>query len=209
MTAHLNPCPPGPACHQQAGCKDTACPGHPGRQTIPNRLRVPMLRIVRCTDPSLWYAGRVGSLVPYEGNSFSQGWVSRERGGYRNYVQRNDAQLIYVHVEPSSANSWPFDAAVSYQLRLQDMRNETRKQHSPASTSQAGKQSQSHLASWAEAVANVVLGFGLSVGITAVVMPAFGHHVTLGENLAITAIFTVASLLRSYALRRAFNRWAS
>lgn len=23
-------CPAGGACHQQSGCKDTACPGHPG-----------------------------------------------------------------------------------------------------------------------------------------------------------------------------------
>ena len=46
---------------------------------------------------------------------------------------------------------------------------------------------------------------GVSVALTAVVLPAYGHAVTFSQNLQITAIFTVASILRSYALRRWFN----
>ena len=64
---------------------------------------------------------------------------------------------------------------------------------------------QSHRASVIEAATNIVLGFGISVGITAVLMPALGHHVTLSENLAITSVFTVASFARAYGLRRLFN----
>jgi len=37
------------------------------------------------------------------------------------------------------------------------------------------------------------------------VFPMFGLQASLGDNLAIGAIFTVVSLVRSYALRRVFN----
>ncbi len=65
--------------------------------------------------------------------------------------------------------------------------------------------SQSKLGSLAETLAGIVIGFAVSVAITAVVMPAYGHAVSLGDNIQITAIFTVASIVRSYCLRRAFN----
>jgi hypothetical protein len=69
--------------------------------------------------------------------------------------------------------------------------------------------SQSRRMSMLETCASIAIGFCVSVGITAVVMPAYGHPVTLGDNVQITAIFTVASILRGYFLRRAFNRWAA
>lgn len=65
---------------------------------------------------------------------------------------------------------------------------------------------QSHAHSWLEAAANIGVGFAVSLVITAYLLPAFGHHITLAENVAMTSIFTVASLARSYALRRIFNR---
>jgi hypothetical protein len=34
----------------------------------------------------------------------------------------------------------------------------------------------------------------------------FGYDVKLGENLIIVTIFTVVSIIRSYTLRRVFNR---
>lgn len=64
---------------------------------------------------------------------------------------------------------------------------------------------QSHAHSLFEAVANIVVGFAVSLVITAYLLPAFGHHITLAENVAMTSIFTVASLLRSVVLRRIFN----
>jgi heme/copper-type cytochrome/quinol oxidase subunit 4 len=67
--------------------------------------------------------------------------------------------------------------------------------------------SQSRLASLAETCTSIAIGFAVSVVLTAVVMPAYGHDVTLGQNLQITAIFTVASVARGYLVRRAFNRW--
>jgi hypothetical protein len=65
---------------------------------------------------------------------------------------------------------------------------------------------QSRTASMTEAVANIVVGFVVSVVITAWLLPAMGHQVSLSENLLMTSVFTVASLIRGFAIRRAFNR---
>ena len=64
---------------------------------------------------------------------------------------------------------------------------------------------QSRLSSFAEAVISIAIGFAVSLVITAIVLPAYGHMVTLSENVQITAIFTVASIVRMYAVRRFFN----
>lgn len=37
-------------------------------------------------------------------------------------------------------------------------------------------------------------------------LPLFGHRVSLADSFWLTCIFTVISLVRSYALRRFFNR---
>lgn len=63
---------------------------------------------------------------------------------------------------------------------------------------------QSRIGSLLETCASIAIGFVVSVIITAVVMPAYGHHVSLGDNLQITAIFTVASIVRGYCVRRWF-----
>jgi heme/copper-type cytochrome/quinol oxidase subunit 4 len=58
-----------------------------------------------------------------------------------------------------------------------------------------------------ETCASIAIGFVVSVIITALVMPAYGHQVTLQDNIEITLIFTVASIVRGYAVRRLFVRW--
>lgn len=60
--------------------------------------------------------------------------------------------------------------------------------------------------SMVEACANTASGAAVSYCLGLIVYPAFGFAVTPGQNLTITAIFTIASVLRSYAWRRAFNR---
>jgi uncharacterized protein (DUF2062 family) len=67
--------------------------------------------------------------------------------------------------------------------------------------------SQSRLMSVVESVTNVAVGYGVAVGTQMAVFPFFGIEASLSDNLAIGAIFTVVSLVRSYALRRLFNRW--
>lgn len=65
--------------------------------------------------------------------------------------------------------------------------------------------SQSRRLSAVEAVANVAIGYGAALCAQIVVFPLFGMTVSLGDNLAIGAIFTAVSLVRSYAVRRLFN----
>lgn len=57
-----------------------------------------------------------------------------------------------------------------------------------------------------EATTNVVVGYALALATQMVMFPLFNLHVPLSDNLAIGAVFTVISLLRSYVLRRLFNR---
>ena len=66
--------------------------------------------------------------------------------------------------------------------------------------------SQSRTGSAVEAVANVAIGFGVAVGSQIVIFPMFGINIPLSDDLLIGAWFTVISLLRSFALRRVFNR---
>lgn len=66
---------------------------------------------------------------------------------------------------------------------------------------------QSRRQSLIEAITNVAVGYALAVLTQIVVFPWFGLKVSLNDNLAIGAMFVIVSLLRSYALRRLFERW--
>jgi len=68
--------------------------------------------------------------------------------------------------------------------------------------------SQSRLGSLVETTINMLVGFWLSVLVQAVVFPLFGYDLPLHSNMAIVAIFTIVSMIRSYVLRRIFN-WIS
>lgn len=65
--------------------------------------------------------------------------------------------------------------------------------------------SQSRLASFVEASANLAIGFVISIAIGRFLYPLFGYQVTLADNAGLTAIFTAASITRSYFTRRFFN----
>ena len=66
---------------------------------------------------------------------------------------------------------------------------------------------QSRRKSLIEAITNVVVGYGLAICTQIVVFPWFDLQVSFRDNLAIGAMFVMISLLRSYALRRLFERW--
>ncbi len=66
---------------------------------------------------------------------------------------------------------------------------------------------QSRRMSLMESIANVTVGYGIAVGTQVVVFPLFGIHASLSDNLTIGAIFTLVSIIRSYALRRAFEHF--
>ena len=65
---------------------------------------------------------------------------------------------------------------------------------------------QSRLMSLVEAVANVIVGYGVAVVTQILIFPIFGLHTTLAQNLKLGLVFPIVSIGRSYALRRLFER---
>ena len=64
---------------------------------------------------------------------------------------------------------------------------------------------QSRVVSLFEAVANVVVGYGVAVVVQIILFPVFGLGVTVRQNLVIGLVFTAVSVVRSYLLRRIFE----
>jgi len=67
--------------------------------------------------------------------------------------------------------------------------------------------SQSRLSSFIEAWINVAIGYGINFVMNLLVLPFFGLHITLTQNLALGIPYTVVSVARSYMIRRWFNRY--
>ncbi|MFI0849547.1 hypothetical protein [Mesorhizobium sp. IMUNJ 23232] len=59
-----------------------------------------------------------------------------------------------------------------------------------------------------EALANVVAGYIIAIMVQRLVYPQFGIETTLATDGMIAAVFTAASLARSYVLRRFFQHLA-
>ena len=64
---------------------------------------------------------------------------------------------------------------------------------------------QSRIMSLVEAVANVIVGYGVAVVTQILIFPIFGLHTTLAQNMKMGAIFSFVSIARSFALRRLFE----
>ena len=64
---------------------------------------------------------------------------------------------------------------------------------------------QSRLMSLVESFANVIVGYGVAVVTQILIFPLFGLNTTLAQNLKMGAVFTVVSIVRSFALRRLFE----
>jgi len=56
-----------------------------------------------------------------------------------------------------------------------------------------------------EALVNIAVGYAVAVAMQILAFPLFGLDASLEENLALGVLFTVASLCRSYVLRRIFE----
>lgn len=65
---------------------------------------------------------------------------------------------------------------------------------------------QSRRGSLIEATANTAIGYLVAVLANVAVLPMFGLHPSVSDSFAIGLVFTIISLVRSYALRRLFNR---
>ena len=171
-------------------------------QKSKDMTRVRMLRVSRCTDASLWYASRVGDLVPCLGFSYGQ-WTSREPDGHINFIDEENARVVHVFVSGKELNEYPYKHHTPIHRPIPSSTHKHTTPQKPVAPKATG-QSQSH--SFAEATTNIVVGFVVSVALTALLMPAFGHHVTLPQNIALTSVFTIASFIRAYGLRRLFNQ---
>jgi hypothetical protein len=57
-----------------------------------------------------------------------------------------------------------------------------------------------------ESVVNVAVGYGVALLSQILVFPVFNIRVSLKQNIYIGLIFTVISIIRSYLLRRLFNK---
>lgn len=68
---------------------------------------------------------------------------------------------------------------------------------------------QSKKRSFIEAVTNVLVGYLVAVISNLIVLPLFGYQVSLFDGFAIGVVFTVISLIRSYVIRRLFNKYDS
>ena len=66
---------------------------------------------------------------------------------------------------------------------------------------------QSKRGSVIEAVTNIVVGYALAVATQFAVFPIYGLKVGVAQNLGLGLAFTAVSLIRSYLLRRVFERW--
>jgi membrane protein implicated in regulation of membrane protease activity len=67
---------------------------------------------------------------------------------------------------------------------------------------------QSRVGSLVEQILNIGSGFFLSLLIWSfVIVPVWDLDVSMGDNLTITGIFTVVSVVRGYLWRRFFNKY--
>lgn len=57
-----------------------------------------------------------------------------------------------------------------------------------------------------ETITSTLTGLAFSIALQATIYPLYGFNPSLSTNAQIAAIFTVASILRGYCLRRAFNK---
>lgn len=57
-----------------------------------------------------------------------------------------------------------------------------------------------------ESIAQTFIGLIISFFIQLIIYPAMGIPVTVTQNIVITLVFTVASIIRGYFVRRIFNK---
>jgi hypothetical protein len=75
-----------------------------------------------------------------------------------------------------------------------------------ASDIQPSNIGQSRLHSLNESILNVVVGYFISMAAQLVIFPLYDIHISMDDNLKIGLWFTVVSIIRSYYIRRWFNK---
>lgn len=64
---------------------------------------------------------------------------------------------------------------------------------------------QTKLGSFYEALINIIIGWTINFIANMLVFPMFGWEISDEQNIYLGTIYTVISLVRSYAIRRWFN----
>ncbi len=57
-----------------------------------------------------------------------------------------------------------------------------------------------------ESIANTIIGLVVSYAVQRLIFPLYGIKISESTNIQITFIFFVVSFVRSYTLRRVFNK---
>lgn len=65
---------------------------------------------------------------------------------------------------------------------------------------------QSRLQSLWEAWVNILIGFSINYAANMIILPLFGFNISAGDNFLLGIIYTLISLVRSYTIRRYFNK---
>ena len=60
--------------------------------------------------------------------------------------------------------------------------------------------------SFVEAATNTTIAYCVSLCLQMTVFPLYGIHISLSSNVQIVTIFTIASVIRNYIIRRHFNK---
>jgi uncharacterized membrane protein YgaE (UPF0421/DUF939 family) len=66
---------------------------------------------------------------------------------------------------------------------------------------------QSRRGSIVETLTNVIVGLVVSFIANLVIFPLLGWEISTSQNILLVIFYTVVSIIRSYALRRIFNRY--
>ena len=66
---------------------------------------------------------------------------------------------------------------------------------------------QTRKGSAAEAITNILVGYTINFLANLFILPLLGYDLTVKHNLIIGLFFTVVSVVRSYSLRRLYNRF--
>lgn len=64
---------------------------------------------------------------------------------------------------------------------------------------------QTRIESLVEVLLNVAIGWVIALVTQLLVFPMFGINISIGDQLGISVIFTVVSIVRGYVIRRWFN----
>jgi hypothetical protein len=65
--------------------------------------------------------------------------------------------------------------------------------------------SQKRTHSFIESLTNTVVGYAVNFTANMLILPLFGFGITIEQNIQISMLYVLISVIRGYGIRRAFN----